>query len=105
MSDRYKINQPYRNPSEFKAYLDGVKATVEALRPELSVDAEAWGGGIPIDLTIYKKAEPAAAPQTALPKDAPDVYETEAKITNIGGCQNVEITQEVDAEDAAADTQ
>lgn len=89
MSDRYKIQQPYRNPSEFKAYTDGVAAAVKALRPELSVDAEAWGGGIPIDLTIYKKAEP--QPVTALPKD---VYEAEAKNAKIG-----------DGEDAAADSQ
>jgi len=74
MSDRYKLPQPYRNPGEFKAYLDGVKATVEALRPELSVDALAWGGGIPIDLTIYQKAE--IAPELQFAKD---VYEAEAE--------------------------
>lgn len=96
MSDRYKVDQPYRNPGEFQAYLDGVKATVEAMRPELSVDADAWGGGIPTDLTIYKKAEPEPEPLvvTALPKDAPDVYAAEAETADIG-----------DAPDAAADTQ
>ena len=62
MNDRYKVPQPYRNPGEFKAYLDGVKATVEAMRPELSVDALAWGGGIPVDVTIYKKKKPGPAP-------------------------------------------
>ena len=89
MSDRYKLPQPYRNPGDFKAYLDGVKATVEVLRPGFSVDADAWGGGIPIDLTIYKKPEP--APELQFAKD---VYEAEAETADTG-----------DAPDAAADTQ
>lgn len=53
-----KISQPCRNPGEFACYLAGVKAAVDALAPENYVDALAFGGGIPTELTITTKPEP-----------------------------------------------
>ena len=51
MADKKTIAQPFRNPSEYTAYLEGAKAAAEALG--YKVDSAAWGGGIPIDLTLY----------------------------------------------------
>ena len=117
MSDRYKLPQPYRNPGDFKAYLDGVKATVKVVCPELSVHAIPFGGGIPIDLTIYDpraeypiistalpKAEPDPEPNTALFQDVPDVAETvSSQLATYAA--DAETADTGDAPDAAADTQ
>jgi len=51
MKDKKKIAQPFRNPSEYSCYLEGVKAAAEALG--YKVDSLVWGGGIPNDLTLY----------------------------------------------------
>lgn len=50
-----KVPQPYRNPGEYAAYLDGVKACAALFG--LKVDSQAWGGGIPTDLTLYQHEE------------------------------------------------
>ena len=66
-----KIAQPYRSPSEYQAYLKGVTAVAEALG--FSVDAKAWGGGIPTELDL----------EDALKSAPPDVYEQEAENAEI----------------------
>lgn len=54
-----KVVQPFRNPGQYGCFLLGVQATAEVFG--YKVDALAWGGGIPTDLTLYKpedKPEP-----------------------------------------------
>jgi len=52
---KHKVIQPFRNPSEYTCFLEGVKRTAELFG--LKVDSRAWGGGIPIDLTLYTPEE------------------------------------------------
>lgn len=67
-----KIAQPYRSPSEYMAYLKGATAAANALG--FAVDSEAWGGGIPTDLTLN--------PQKIM-GGQPDVYDQEAENAEI----------------------
>lgn len=50
-----KVQQPFRNPGEYGAFLEGVKRTAELFG--YKVDCLAWGGGIPVDLTLYRLEE------------------------------------------------
>lgn len=50
-----KVVQPFRNPSEYQCFLEGVKRTAELFG--YKVDSLAWGGGLPIDLTLFKPEE------------------------------------------------
>jgi len=50
-----KVIQPFRNPSDYNCFLEGVKRTAELFG--YKVDSRAWGDGIPIDLTLYKPKE------------------------------------------------
>jgi hypothetical protein len=71
-----KIEQPYRSPSEYMAYLKGATAAANALGHD--VDSKSWGGGIPIDLTLE--------PQQIMggkPEEQPDLYEQEAENAEI----------------------
>jgi len=79
-----KIPVTYRSPGEYTAWLAGVTAAAEALH--YNVDAQAWGGGIPNEVTITSKFAPEeeAPPTTALPQDEPDIFEQEAKLANDG---------------------
>jgi hypothetical protein len=52
---RMKIIQPFRNPSEYQCFLEGVKRTADLFG--MKVDSRAWGDGIPIDLTLYQPEE------------------------------------------------
>ncbi len=85
-----KVAQPFRNPGEYAAYLEGVKATAALFG--LKVDSQAWGGGIPTDLTLYKEEE----------KPGPVVV---AEIENSGGGGEswVELKQEDDEPDAGTE--
>ncbi len=85
-----KIPVTYRSPGEYTAWLAGVKAVAELLGCE--VDAFAWGGGIPNEVTLtvkaevkelYEKAKPRLVTIT-LPKDEPDIFEREAEAANDG---------------------
>ena len=73
MKDKKTIAQPFRNPTEYHCYLDGVKAAAEALG--YLVDSAAWGGGIPTDLTLYVLEDKPAPVVVA----EVDVYEQEAQ--------------------------
>ena len=74
-----KIAQPYRCPSEFDAYLKGATAVANALHYD--VDAKAWGGGIPTDLTLTSQFAP---DDQDGPDEVPqDVYEQEAENAEI----------------------
>lgn len=88
MSEQLKVVQPFRSPGEYTCYLAGVKAAADALG--YAVDSEAWGGGLPCDLTLYPK--PAEA--------AKDIYETEADNAEIP-----DAAAEEDSEGAETDSE
>lgn len=52
---KHKIPQPYRAVGEADAYIKGAKAAAEALG--FHVDSKAWGGGVPMDLTLYEPSD------------------------------------------------
>ena len=54
-SAKLKVIQPFRNPSEYQCFLEGVKRAAELFG--YKVDSRAWGDGIPIDLTLYQPEE------------------------------------------------
>jgi len=65
-----KVNQPFRNPSEYTCFLEGVKRTAELFG--YKVDTLAWGGGLPIDLTLYKpedRPEPVVVVEIPAPEE------------------------------------
>ncbi len=73
-----KIPVTYRSPGEYTAWLAGVTAAAEATG--FKVDAQAWGGGIPHEVTLTSAVEP----ETALPQDEPDIFQREAEAANDG---------------------
>lgn len=65
-----KVCQPFRNASEYTCFLEGVKRTAELFG--YKVDSLAWGGGIPIDLTLFKpedKPEPVVTVEIPAPEE------------------------------------
>lgn len=52
---KHKVMQPYRSPGEADCYIKGVQAAAECFG--YRVDSMAFGGGIPIDLTLYEPSE------------------------------------------------
>ncbi len=67
---RMKVIQPFRNPSEYTCFLEGVKRTAELFG--LKVDSRAWGDGIPIDLTLFRpeeKPEPVVTIEIPAPEE------------------------------------
>jgi hypothetical protein len=65
-----KVVQPFRNPTDFNCFLEGVKRTAELFG--FKVDSTAWGGGLPIDLTLYKpeeKPEPVVTVEIPAPEE------------------------------------
>lgn len=50
-----KVLQPYRSPGEADCFIKGVMACADLFGHK--VDSTAFGGGVPVDLTLYKPEE------------------------------------------------
>lgn len=65
---KHKVLQPFRNNSDYQCYLAGVTACAKVFG--FKVDSMAWGGGLPIDLTLWKpedKPEPVVVKEVKAP--------------------------------------